>query len=185
MGGIEERVAFFSGHDALQEVAKVDGLWNWALVGPDPEGLPLSGGGMGGIEEMGSAIGRHPHSFGLLRMNFGVDASATAKFVFIHASDPIDSGKFLGARARAGLGRGARMDRALRRFAAFSTKVQIHDKKDCTVEHLVERVRGHVRGVRTQESSQEERTIEKFREAMDYHKEQNRQEWSHALKRQE
>merc|ERR1719189_2306929 len=70
---------FSNGEEALREVAKADGLWNWALVGPDATKFPLAGGGMGGVEEMRGVVGHRAHSFGLLRMTFGVGAEARTK----------------------------------------------------------------------------------------------------------
>jgi len=157
---------FFTGEEALREVAKLDGQWNWALVGPDPVKLPLAGGGPGSVEEMRNSIGKHAHSYGLLRMTFGVEA-ATTKLIFIHASDPIDSGNFSAAERGRALSVEPEMDKALRRFVAFSAKVTIHTPEDCTAEALVQKLQESKQGV-----SGKMLTVENFKIALEHHKEQ-------------
>lgn len=75
------RAKFFSGEDALKEVANPNGVWDWALVGPNPQKLPLVAGGAGGLKELRSAIDKQCRSFGLLRM---VTRGGTSQFIFIH-----------------------------------------------------------------------------------------------------
>eukprot|EP00930_Biecheleria_cincta_P031844 TRINITY_DN22092_c0_g1_i1.p1 TRINITY_DN22092_c0_g1~~TRINITY_DN22092_c0_g1_i1.p1 ORF type:complete len:971 (+),score=160.82 TRINITY_DN22092_c0_g1_i1:116-3028(+) len=80
------------GHDALREVSAPDGAWNWALVGPHPEELPLIGGGSGSIEEMRDCLATQGNCtfYGLLRLTFGTGRLARIKFVFVHGSN-VDS----------------------------------------------------------------------------------------------
>merc|ERR1719203_2738096 len=133
--------AIFRGEEALAEVAKLDGLWDWALVGPDPIRLPLAGGGFGGIEEMRAALGKHAHTFGLMRLTFGVGARATAKYLFIHASDSIDSGRFSALKHGQASAVEPQMRDAVYKFAAFSATVHINSAEECTVENLVDKLR--------------------------------------------
>lgn len=60
----------FSGEEAVHEVAKYDGFWDWVMLMPEEE-LSVRGGGRGGILEMAEARADIPHHFGLLRMCFG------------------------------------------------------------------------------------------------------------------
>lgn len=144
---------FFDGEEALREVAKEDGLWNWALVGPDAKKLPLSGGGMGGVEEMREAVGNHAHSFGLLRMTFGVGARARTKFVLVHTSDSIDSGNFTSMQHGRALASKPEMQKVIRRFAAIAAEIHIQSSEDCTVAHVVGKLSGVVRGVEANDIS--------------------------------
>jgi hypothetical protein len=160
----------FSGEEALAEVAKDDGLWNWALVGPDPEALPLSGGGLGSVDEMRGAVGKHAHSFGLLRMTFSASGSISHKWMFIHASDPIDSGNYSAVERGKAMGMEPVMDKAIRRFVAVAGKVHVQSKEECTVEHLVGELRSIVEGM-----AADNITVENFNAAVLAHKEANPQ----------
>jgi len=160
----------FSGEEALAEVAKDDGLWNWALVGPDPEALPLSGGGLGSVDEMRGAVGKHAHSFGLLRMTFSTSGSISHKWMFIHASDPIDSGNYSAVERGKAMGMEPVMDKAIHRFVAVAGKVHVQSKEECTVEHLVGELRSIVGGM-----AADNITVENFNAAVLAHKEANPQ----------
>lgn len=116
---------------------------------------------------MRGAIGRHPHSFGLLRMTFDVEATTT-KFIFIHAFDPINSGNFSAVERGQALSVEPEMDKALRRFAAFSVKVQVRTPEDCTAEALVEKLQEFMQGM-----SDEVLTVENFKKAVEHHKKQH------------
>lgn len=160
----------FSGEDALSEVGKDDGRWNWALVGPDPERLPLAGGGAKSIEEMRGVFGKQAHCFGLLRMSFGVDNPET-RFLYIHASDDIDSGNFSSVERGKAVAMEPKMEEAIRKFASFSAKIRLHSVEECTVESLVDKLRSVVRGVDT-----EILTVENFRAAVEAEKAQHPEE---------
>jgi len=135
------QLGFFSGDEALREVAKYDGSWNWCLVGPDPEKLPLSGGGRGCIEEMKDAIGAHPMSYGLLRISFGTGKDQKTRFVFVHASDADDPSNGYSLRERGqAIAKAPAMDSAICKFAQVSCRVQITTKADCTPEFIVDRL---------------------------------------------
>lgn len=167
---LEAGPGFFTGEEALREVAKSDGLWNWALVGSDPEKLPLSGGGNKSVEEMRDAFGVHAHCFGLLRMTFGVGDEAAMKFLFIHASDDIDSGNFSTVERGRALAMEPKMDHAIRKFAAFSAKIRIYSPEECTVQALVEKLKSVVRGIDSKRL-----TVENFYAAVEHAKQQHRE----------
>lgn len=156
---------FFTGEEALREVAKPDGAWNWALVGPDPRQLPLVGGGAGSVKEMRSAIGKHAHSYGLLRMTFGVEAKAKTKFLFIHAADDIDSGSFTARERGQALAVEPAMHKAIYSLHAFAAKVQLHSPSECTVEYMIDRLRSVVCGM-----DEKVITLENFYAAIEYHR---------------
>jgi len=154
---------FFSGAEALAEVAKDDGAWNWALVGPDPATLPLSGGGARSAEEMREALGKHAMCFGLLRMTFGVPPDALTKWVFIHASDDSDANFSVVEKGKANAME-PKMEEALKQFCAVAAKVRIQSKEECTAEVLVERLRKVLGG------DAEMLTVERLSLAMEEHR---------------
>jgi len=136
----EEGPLIFTGAEALTEVANTDGDWDWALVGPDPAELPLSGGGSGGVEEIREAMGKHAHSFGLLRLEFFQRSVKQTRFIFIHASDD-HAGKFsVRERGQAGMMKG-RMAKIIGTFAPISAEVRFACEEDATMEYLLERLR--------------------------------------------
>lgn len=135
----EDGLAFFSGIPALCEVAKEDGKWSWALVGPDPIGMPLSGGGKT-IEEMQHAIGNHPHAFGLVRMRFGLGDKAQTKFLFIHASVTAGAGKFTMKERGQAMLMEPEMERVIKKFVPFSAKVRINSPEECTADFLIDQL---------------------------------------------
>merc|ERR1740129_1141030 len=137
----------FSGEDALREVAKPDGAWNWALVAPDPIEMPLSGGGSGSVEEMRDTISKYAHSFGLLRMEFGVPPAGQTRWLFIHASDPVDSGKFTAVQRGKAMAMSSKIERFAQEIVAYSARVQIHSPEECTVENIVEKLVDVLRGM--------------------------------------
>merc|ERR1719414_2584158 len=143
----DKSAMFFTGEEALREVAKPDGQWNWALVGPDPVKLPLAGGGPGSVEEMRNSIGKHAHSYGLLRMTFGVGDKAKTKFLFIHAADDIDSGNFTARERGQALATEPAMHKAIYAMSAFAAKAQLHSPDECTVETLIAKLRAVARGL--------------------------------------
>ena len=67
--GHESSKLYESGRDALHAAGDPKGEWNWALVGPDVQTMPLLGGGSGSAEEMREFIEENPDSvmFGLVR----------------------------------------------------------------------------------------------------------------------
>lgn len=140
----EQEETFFTGEDAFTSVSEEDGLWNWALVGPDPASLPLSGGGSDSLEEMRESLGNHAHSFGLLRMTFGVEPDTITKYIFIHASDEADSGNFSRMERGQAAAMEPQMEAAIRKFAAYSAKVVLRSKDECTIENIIEKLRSVV-----------------------------------------
>lgn len=188
---------FFSGAEALREVAKPDGLWNWALVAPDLAGLPLAGGGMGGVQEISGVVGHHAHSFGLMRLTFGVGAEALTKFVCIHAMDPIDSGSFSSSRPeiastvwKRDLSEGSRRARAisdnpalveaLLAFPSCVADIRIQSLAACTLEHVVRQL---CTGVQGEEAKLI--TEENLRAAIERHREQHPEVRALEAERQE
>jgi len=149
---------FFSGEDALREVAKEDGRWNWALLGPDTTRLPLSGGGAGSVDEMREAIGNHAHSFGLLRMTFGVGTQVITKFIFVHVH----------AKGCRGMMWKPQMRTAILRFTSFHSEETFFCPEECTLKPIVYRLRCSSWGV-----SAKLITVEDFEAALEHHKEHN------------
>lgn len=133
----EEEEGFFTGEEALQEVAKDDGKWNWALIGPDHQELPLSAGGSNGIDEIRSAFAMQAHSFGLLRMSFGVEPEAITKWLFVHTVDESNSGNFSRMERGQAAAKAPQMEEALRKFVPYSAKIDLHSPEECTAENLI------------------------------------------------
>lgn len=129
------RTVFFDGAEALAEVAKADGKWNWVLIGPDANKLPLAGGGPGAISEMKATLGEHPNTFGVLRLRFG----SKTQWVYIIASNVDDeSGSAVSMRERGQqVARRAMMERAIGRYVQTHTQIVINNMEDCTPENVV------------------------------------------------
>lgn len=143
-----KRSQVMDGDAAFQEVAKKNGIWNWVLVGSDPERLPLSGGGSESIPEMRQALADHPNTFGLIRMVFGKGLRAKVKHVFVHCSmrDEAESGKTMAPmmtnKERANLTMNfVKMERKIEKYARLAAKLEITNKDDLTLENLCERLR--------------------------------------------
>lgn len=129
--------AIFSGEMALKEVAKKDGAWNWALVGPDPS-LPLSGGGSGGVEEMRASVNNHPHSVGLLRYTFGDGIGGRMVLIAIHTS--CVEGFNIKERNRA-KEKAEQVQQSLERFGKLSAKIRIINEEECTLDFVIDKLR--------------------------------------------
>lgn len=79
------KALFSTADDAIKAVAS-GGAWNWVLLGPDHEKLPLLGGGSGSVDEMRDCAKKHDDQvmFGLLRMSFGTARLKRTKYASIH-----------------------------------------------------------------------------------------------------
>lgn len=155
----------------MKEVARADGLWNWALVGPDPIELPLAGGGKGSIEEMRDTIGKFAHSFGLLRVEFGIPPEQKTRYLFIHASDPVDSGKFTAVQRGKAMAVVSKMESFIQGFVTCVAKIKIQSPDECTVENVVGKMLEVVKGM-----GAEEITLENFNAAIEHSRQQNVEE---------
>lgn len=158
-----------SGRDALSTVAEKEGSWNWVLVGPNPDKLPLVGGGTGAVDEMRTCLAKQEaeqkaeqqfaNFYGLLRLRFGSGRMGRTKYVFVQASRvdereesndlPADQ-QSVAAHPKAGqqsavkhgqamAQRGA-MEKALLEFVHFSAKIEVTRLSDLSVDNLVEKV---------------------------------------------
>lgn len=103
-----------NGKDGLKEVGKKDGKWNWCLVGPNPEKLPLVGGGMGSIDDLRDCLARQEaemekekqfvNFYGLMRLKFGTGRMSRIKYAFLQASRVDDKADEVAAAKAAGGG---------------------------------------------------------------------------------
>lgn len=134
---------FFTGAEAFEEVAKEDGAWNWALVGPDENELPLCGGGPGSVDEMRSAMGNAPFSFGLLRMNFGTGPYSKAKFVYVEASTMDDNtgAQFTQRERGQAAAKGPLMKKAIEKFTHAAITLQLTRTEDCNLENVFDKIK--------------------------------------------
>ncbi|CAK0802922.1 unnamed protein product [Prorocentrum cordatum] len=173
---------FFEGRAALAEVAKPEGAWNWALVGPDPEKLPLACGGDGSVDEMRESLLQQAREedhaqlqfYGLMRLNFGTSEDPKkqrVKYVFMHVSNadseqtagkavtapqaadpeeppasracpPASSRKsMVMTRGLGGVGMRPKMEKAMEQFAHYTTKVEVHEYSDLTLEDIMDKVK--------------------------------------------
>jgi len=138
-------LVFYDGLQALQEVAKPDGGWNWALVGPDPVNMPLSAGGFGLVEDMQDALGNFPILFGLIRFSFkyavhyGDGKASVVKHVFIQASnsDDEDGGKFNARQRGQAIAVEGKMVEVMKGLANFAVKVEVTSKELCNTINMI------------------------------------------------
>eukprot|EP00929_Paragymnodinium_shiwhaense_P047707 TRINITY_DN2418_c0_g1_i1.p1 TRINITY_DN2418_c0_g1~~TRINITY_DN2418_c0_g1_i1.p1 ORF type:complete len:615 (-),score=164.04 TRINITY_DN2418_c0_g1_i1:113-1957(-) len=143
----EAEQPILTGRNALQVVGKKDGSWNWTFVGPDPESLPLAGGGNGGIAEMRACLEEQEDAtlYGLLRMYFGTGRMMRAKWVLIAASvddgAPNEASRMTTVRRGQAVGQRPAMETAFRQFAHFVAVVEITDSDDLNPDHLIQRMR--------------------------------------------
>jgi len=123
----------------LQAVGEDWGGWNWTLVGPDPQRLPLSAGGQGSFDELRACVARRRNHgsdlYGLLRLNFGPRRGGRQKHVFLHIRlrDQL-ANEQASETVRA-------MEKALSAFANLDVKVEARDAEDLKLEAIVERLR--------------------------------------------
>lgn len=139
-----------SGRDALEMVATKTGEWNWALVGPNAEQLPLVGGGSGGLDELRLCLAKQEaesarenqgsNFFGLIRMKFGGGRVARTKHVFIHAAR-VDGENTVSAvkHGKAMAVKGA-MEKAMLEFVHFSTKIEATALEDLGLETILDKL---------------------------------------------
>lgn len=132
-----EEGGIFDGEEALREVAKVDGKWNWAMVGPDPDDLPLSGGGLGNLSGMQGAMSQHAHSFGLMRLLFRNDSEEKTFYLFVHASDSANIKKFPMRTRGTAMMMEPKMEAAIKKFVPYDAKVDITSQEECTVDNMI------------------------------------------------
>jgi len=138
-GRARRRRAMLNGKEALRAVGE-GGRWNWALVGPDPEKLPLAGCGPGSCDELRACVAQHRGEdadlYGLLRLNFGSGAAAQRRYVFLRVvgdaagGPPSHTSKMLGA-----------MEKALGAFASFNAKIEARDAQELSLESVISKLR--------------------------------------------
>jgi len=129
-----------SGREALAGVSKAGrGSWNWTLIGPDPQELPLLGGGSGSVDEMRLCAAQHMDlvMFGLIRLSFGIGRLQRTKFVFVHligsAVSVVQRGKYNTVTSA--------MVEAFKRHANTSLSIFDLAVDDLTLEDVIDRVR--------------------------------------------
>merc|ERR1712232_542772 len=98
--------------------------------------------------------------------------------MFIHISDPIDSGRFSAVERGKANAMEPKMDQAISRFVGFSAKVHIEHEEDCSVEYLIDKFRKVVRGVDLNLI-----TVENFKAAVDHQKELHAEQVAREVER--
>merc|ERR1740121_678934 len=96
-------------------------------------------------------------------MTFCVGPKAVTKFLYIHVSDEASGGNVSRMERGWALAAEPGMDKAIRGFAAFSAKVRIHSKDECTVDVLVNKLQSAVA---------ERLTVDDFYAALEHHRHQ-------------
>jgi len=137
--GMSDEKVFTSGRDALRAVESPLGSWNWVLLGPDPETLPITGGGSGSIDELQECLAQHEEEvlFGVLRLGFGAGRLRRTKLVFFHAN-----GARVAAVRRGKLGAvRPKMEKAVKDLVHCSLAVEVNSTDDLSLEGLIERLR--------------------------------------------
>lgn len=132
---------FSEGLDAMKSVAN-GGLWNWLLVGPDPEALPLLGGGAGSVDEMRECALKHQDTvmFGILRISLGSGPLKRNHYLSVH---------IVGADVPAvqrGRMNSLRSEMEVQFDSLCNCQVELNNvaAEDLTLEHVVERLQGIV-----------------------------------------
>eukprot|EP00746_Dinoflagellata_sp_MGD_P077417 gnl/MRDRNA2_/MRDRNA2_31064_c0_seq1.p1 gnl/MRDRNA2_/MRDRNA2_31064_c0~~gnl/MRDRNA2_/MRDRNA2_31064_c0_seq1.p1 ORF type:complete len:536 (+),score=108.36 gnl/MRDRNA2_/MRDRNA2_31064_c0_seq1:510-2117(+) len=138
-GGGKSEMLFTSGRDALRAVADDLGPWNWILVGPDSNALPIVAGGALSVDEMRESLEMHADNvlFGLVRLSFGVGRLQRTKHVFVHASGVNVSAVM---RGRLG-GERPKMEQAMKSFVGAFLSMEVTQPEDFTLEEVIGRVR--------------------------------------------
>jgi len=137
--GHDSRALFTGGREALQALRDPEGSWNWMLLRPDPQSLPLVSGGVGSIEEMRECLAEHEDEVlaGLLRMSFGDGRLRRTKHVLVLAvgrrAGPVARGRIASARKP--------LERALAEFVHISCTMEVASSEDLTLEEVIDRVR--------------------------------------------
>jgi len=156
---------FYEGKEAIGEVARKEGIWNWVLLGPDPEEIPLVSGGGGGIEEMNEAMGQHAQSVALIRAAFGVGEEATTKFIIVQVKA---SGRFtMQERGQATTGAPQVQKEIEKSVPQGSLKIEMGSQEECTVANFVAKL------LEVSADDAEKMTEEGYRVALEEHKKAN------------
>merc|ERR1719330_762250 len=132
----------FSGDEAFAEVAKPDGFWNWAVVGPDStEDLQIEGGGRGGVAEMQAAMSDIGNHFGLLRLAFGTGDDQRTKWVFINITAAFEEAGAEPDKAAERRAQSAEfatvMQKKLSAYVTVSASVEVARSEDASLEALI------------------------------------------------
>lgn len=137
--GHQSSLLFSQGRDALQAVGSADGAWNWVLLRPEAEALPVVAGGLGSLDEMRECLQEHQDEVlaGLLRMSFGEGRLRRSKHALVFAV-----GSRAGAVARGKLGPvRAKVDKAVSEFVHISCTMEVFGTEDLTLEAVIDKVR--------------------------------------------
>mmetsp|Transcript_70883 Transcript_70883/g.148279 ORF Transcript_70883/g.148279 Transcript_70883/m.148279 type:complete len:453 (-) Transcript_70883:53-1411(-) len=143
-----------NGKEGLKIVAETGGSWNWVLLGPNPEALPLAGGGAGGVDDMRECIRKtedecdQANLYGVLRMEFGTGKIAKRKFVFVRASKLDDTWKAperkAGRATLVGHGHAGAlvgvMEEAINEFCHTIARVEVHSVDELTLELVLDKL---------------------------------------------
>eukprot|EP00411_Alexandrium_monilatum_P000318 CAMPEP_0175194584 /NCGR_PEP_ID=MMETSP0093-20121207/6567_1 /TAXON_ID=311494 /ORGANISM="Alexandrium monilatum, Strain CCMP3105" /LENGTH=740 /DNA_ID=CAMNT_0016487511 /DNA_START=38 /DNA_END=2260 /DNA_ORIENTATION=+ len=137
--GHQSSLLFSKGRDALKAVGSAEGPWNWVLMRPDAEALPLVAGGGGSLEEMQESLRDHQQEVlaGLLRMTFGEGRLRRSKHVLVFsvgsAAPPVARGKLSLVRAK--------VEKAISEFVHISCVLELASAEDLTLEAVIDKVR--------------------------------------------
>jgi len=124
------------GLDSLMSVASENGVWNWVLLGVDPDELPIVGGGDGSIEEMKQCLAccTRDALFGLLRLSFGSGCFRQTKFVSLQVRLRGES---------EGLNVFPILYSKLSQFATISATMEIASADELTPEAVINSILAH------------------------------------------
>lgn len=161
-----------TGAEALAEVAKPKGRFNWALVGADPEALPWLGAGIGSIDEMRPCIEAQGDNvtFALLRIKLGTGALSRPKWVFLHASNvdgspekkELAGGRRGTVAAMRAIALVAPMKSKMEEFVKITLTIEVTCIEEFTVEEVIERLNKAC----VVDESADSVTVEKYQEAL-------------------
>jgi len=123
--------------ESLKQVGN-GGLWNWSLVGPDVDKLPMLGGGQGGVDEMRKCAEANQDlvMYGLIRLQFEGSTMLQTRFVMLHIIGEqvptVRRGRFNAVRPK--------MEKRFRDFANITAVVPDVAPKDTTLETILDKI---------------------------------------------
>jgi len=139
-----------NGKDAFIDVAKPGGFWNWAACGPDPEALPLIGGGCRGVKELVDTVTHDAAFVGLFRMSFVLSSGEVInKWIFFQVEKELRGGPLEPVAEAATVAKEgpnsdvrAKLEEAVTSFVCgeVSLRIKITSKVDCTVENFLQQL---------------------------------------------
>mmetsp|Transcript_96419 Transcript_96419/g.267881 ORF Transcript_96419/g.267881 Transcript_96419/m.267881 type:complete len:589 (+) Transcript_96419:117-1883(+) len=136
----------FTGVEAIKSVCNEQGVWNWCLIGADPETLPLAGGGSGFIDEMRECLSTSGNSVvaGMIRCTFKqiVGDELTVKWVIFFATLDGQEESMSAVKRGQALGKRPAMEKAFGQYCkVISDNFEITAVDELSTDDIVARLK--------------------------------------------